>query len=83
MPTQLPLIHWSLVVQDELSLHTTPIAATVKTHPATGLQVSTVQAFPSLQPRLPVPEHVPAAQVSPVVHALPSLHEAALFMKLH
>ena len=80
VPRHAPLTQWSLVVHGELSLQEVPAAAAVNVQPFAGLQVSTVQTFPSLQPRLPVPEHVPPAQVSPVVHALPSLQLAVLFV---
>ena len=66
-----------------MSLQTVPIGAAENTQPATGLQLSTVHAFPSLQPRLPVPEQVPPEHVSPVVQALPSLQLALLFTNLH
>ena len=49
----------------------------------TGEQASTVHAFPSLQANVPVPAHEPAAQVSPVVQALPSLQLALLFTYPH
>ncbi len=80
VPRHAPLTQWSLVVHGELSLQEVPAAAAVNVQPFAGLQVSTVQTLPSLQPRLPVPEHVPPAQVSPVVHALPSLQLAVLFV---
>ncbi len=66
-----------------MSVQTVPIGAAENTQPATGLQLSTVHAFPSLQPRLPVPEQAPPEQVSPVVQALPSLQLALLFTNLH
>lgn len=76
-------MHWSLVVHDEPSVHTVPIAAAVNSQPTTGLQVSTVHTLPSLHPRLPVPEHVPPEHVSPVVHALPSVQLAVLLVATH
>ncbi len=45
------------------------------THPVAGLQLSSVQALPSLQfLAAPPPLHAPPEQTSPVVHALPSSH---------
>src|SRR5262245_27674115 len=42
------------------------------------LQASLVHGLPSSQLGGGPPTHVPLAQVSPVVHALPSLHDAVL-----
>jgi hypothetical protein len=52
----------------------------VKTQPDAGLQVSLVQALPSLQTTTVPPWHVPPLQASPVVQALPSSHAAELFV---
>jgi hypothetical protein len=41
-----------------------------------GLQVSAVQGLLSLQ-STPMPAHLPAVHLSPVVHALPSSHIAS------
>jgi hypothetical protein len=48
-----------------------------------GLQASSVQALLSLQTRGVPPTQVPLLQVSPVVQALPSLHDAVLLVKVH
>jgi hypothetical protein len=45
----------------------------VKTHPVAGAHVSVVQALPSLQ-TTGGPPQVPPVQLSPLVHAFPSLH---------
>jgi hypothetical protein len=45
----------------------------VFTQPLEGLQVSTVQRFPSSQLNGAPPAHVPARQVSPAVQEFPSL----------
>jgi hypothetical protein len=50
----------------------------VKTQPELGLQVSVVQPFPSLHTSGVPGWQLPPPHVSPVVHALPSLHEAVL-----
>ena len=56
----------------------------VKTHPVAGAHVSVVQTLPSLQTSVPAPAwQLPPAQTSPVVHALPSLHEMVLLVKTH
>src|SRR5262249_30744177 len=52
----------------------------VWTQPDAGLQVSSVQGLPSSQFGGGPPTHVPAAQGSFVVQALPSLHGAVLFV---
>ena len=44
------------------------------------LQVSLVQSLLSLQTVVMPPEQTPPEQRSPVVHALPSLHDAVLFV---
>ena len=71
----------SPVVQALPSLHALVLLA--KTHPVAGLQLSVVQALPSLQTIGAPPWHVPPPQASPVVQGFPSLHEAVLFMKAH
>src|SRR5881628_1572520 len=47
--------------------------------PVPGSQASVVQAFPSSQLGGGPPLHCPPLQTSPVVQALPSLHDALLF----
>lgn len=49
-------------------------------HPVAGLHESVVQALLSLQLVAVPPWHVPPEQTSFLVHALPSLHEAVLFV---
>jgi hypothetical protein len=63
------------------SLH--PLELFVNTHPEPGLQLSLVQAFPSLHDRLPPPPHPPPWQWSLTVHAFPSLHPLELFVNTH
>ena len=50
-----------------------------KTQPDAVLQLSEVQTLPSLQTSAPPGWHAPAAQTSPLVQALPSMHAAVLF----
>lgn len=76
-PWQVPLTQMSAVVQAFPSLHAELLLACV--HPVAGLHASVVQIFPSLQFGAGPPTHVPPAQVSPVVHALPSLQVDVLF----
>ena len=52
------------------------------THTVAGLQLSSVQTFPSLQSGGGPPTHAPPLQVSFVVQALPSLHALVLFVCL-
>jgi len=79
-PTQLPFpsqVSW--VVQALPSSHGAVLF--VRTQPLAGLQESVVQTFPSLQLGGGPPRQCPApSQVSPVVHALPSLQGAVLFV---
>ncbi len=73
--THVPPEHRSPEVQAFPSLHEIEFATC--THPESGLQESSVQAFPSSQFRGGPAWHEPASQTSPTVHALPSLHGAA------
>ena len=66
-----------------MSVQTVPIGAAENTQPATGLQLSTVHAFPSLQTRVAIPVQPPLEQKSPIVQALPSLQFALLFTYPH
>jgi hypothetical protein len=75
-PTQLPPEHVSFVVQALPSSHDAVLF--VCTHPVAGLQVSSVQRFPSLQLGAAPPAQLPPEQVSFVVHALPSSQDAVL-----
>lgn len=52
----------------------------VFTHPVAGLQLSFVQTLLSLQFGAAPPTHTPPEQVSFVVQAFESLHEAVLFV---
>ncbi len=71
-PTHLPLRQASWSVHLLLSLHGVLSAAGAWLHIwVAGLQVSTVHGSLSLQSR-PMPPHLPAVHLSPVVHALPS-----------
>ena len=79
-PVHVPDWQVSVCVQALPSLHEAVLL--VNTQPVTVLQVSVVQTLLSLQTSVPVPGwHAPPEQTSPVVHALPSLHEAVLFVK--
>ena len=49
------------------------------THPVAGTHESSVQTLPSLQFGAGPGIQLPPAQVSPTVHALPSLHGSVLF----
>jgi hypothetical protein len=77
-PEQVPPAHVSPVVQAFPSLHDRVLF--VCTHPLAGLHVSSVHTFPSLQFGAAPPTHDPAAHVSPVVHAFPSLQALVLFV---
>src|SRR3954467_12532239 len=77
-PTHTPPEHWSTVVHALPSLHGAVLL--VFTQPLDGLQLSSVQPLPSLQFGGAPPTHAPAAHVSLVVHALPSLPGAVLLV---
>lgn len=70
-PMQPPFWHTSLIVQTFPSLHGKGPARC--THPLFGSQVSIVQGLLSSQTRPAPGTHLPPAQVSPLVQALPSL----------
>jgi hypothetical protein len=78
-PTHTPPAQVSLVVQALPSLHDAVLS--VWTHPDPESQESSVQPLPSLQFGAAPPWQVPPPQVSLVVHALPSLHDAVLLVK--
>jgi hypothetical protein len=80
-PTHAPPEHVSLVVQAFPSLQDEVLFAC--THPVAGLHASSVQTFPSSQFRAGPPTHAPPEHTSAVVHALPSLQEAVLFVCTH
>ena len=72
-PTHAPLAHVSTCVHGLPSLQPRLfIAAASCLQPLAASQVSSVQAKPSLQFTAALPRHLPAAQASPLVHALPS-----------
>ena len=75
-PTQAPSTQVSLVVQALPSLHETVLF--VCAQPFAGLQVSVVQPLPSSHTGGGPPRQAPPVQVSPVVHAFPSLHGLVL-----
>ena len=79
VPPQAPPEQVSLVVHAFPSLQGLELLAWV--HPVAELHPSSVQAFPSLQFGGGPPTHAPAAHVSPVVQAFPSLHAALLLLK--
>jgi hypothetical protein len=58
-------------------------ALSIEMHPADGLQVSVVHTFPSSQLVGAPPRQTPTAQVSPVVQALPSSHDAVFSTWTH
>jgi phage-related protein len=74
---QTPAEHTSVVHTFPSVAHATVLLA--RTQPVDGLQESVVHTFPSSQFGAAPPTHVPPEQVSAVVHALLSLHEAVLF----
>jgi hypothetical protein len=78
---QFPAEQMSPTVQALPSLHA-PGAAT-NAHPVAGRQVSVVHTFPSLQTRAGPAVQVPPAQVSLVVHALPSVQLPLCGAKTH
>jgi hypothetical protein len=76
-PTQTPPEQASPVVQALPSLQ--GLLLFVKAQPVAELHVSVVQTLPSSQTGGDPPTHAPAAQVSLVVQAFPSLHGSVLF----
>jgi hypothetical protein len=77
-PPHDPPLHVSPVVQALPSSH--GLLFGVYTQPEAGLQLSSVHPLPSLQTTDDPPLHDPPLHASPVVHALPSSHEAVLFV---
>jgi hypothetical protein len=77
-PTQAPALQVSLVVQALPSLHGSLLFTCVQ--PLAGLQPSSVHPLLSLQSAAGPPTQVPPLQVSVVVQALPSSHDAALLV---
>jgi hypothetical protein len=77
-PTQEPPAQLSLVVHALPSLQGSVLFVCVQ--PVAGLQPSLVQTLESLQFGAGPPTQKPLAQVSPVVHASPSLHGDVLFV---
>ena len=76
-PRQNPMVQVSERVHRLPSSHARMLG--MKTHPPPSeSQVSSVQGLPSLQKRVIPDVHTPPEQRSPVVHALPSSHEAPL-----
>ena len=77
---QAPATHvllWQTLPSD---VHEFPSATFTLEQPVTALHVSVVQSFESLQSALfGVPTQVVPEQVSPVVHATPSLHAPTKF----
>ncbi len=69
----LPVLQASPVLQALPSLQVVPSVAFAWAQPTLGSQVSVVQGFPSSQLGPAPPLHVPLAQASLSVHALPSL----------
>src|SRR5690242_2447485 len=73
--TQRPAWQDSAPLQASPSLHGAPSVTGVLLQPASGSQLSVVQALPSSQAGGVPAAHVPATQVSAPLHASPSLHE--------
>ncbi len=80
-PWQLPPLHVSFVVHRLPSLQGRALWLYVQ--PVAGLQLSVVQTLPSSQSGGLEPTHCPPAHWSCVVHRLPSLHIAVLFVWVH
>ena len=78
---QLPPLQVSPVVQASPSSHGALLL--LWTHPVAGLQLSSVQTFPSLQFGAGPPTQLPPLHVSLVVHALPSSQGALLLVWTH
>jgi hypothetical protein len=78
LPAHVPFAHVSLAVQAFPSSQAAVLS--VWTHPVAGSQESSVQGLLSLQSVAAPPVHVPLAQVSPVVQALPSSQDTVLFV---
>ena len=81
VPRHTPAEQASPVVQALLSLHTAVLL--VWPHPEAGLQVSSVQTFPSSQFGAAPPRQTPPLHASFVVQALLSLHAAVLLAWPH
>ena len=79
-PAHAPSLHWPGMVQMSVAPHG-PVAG-VDVQPLLGSHASSVQSLPSSQ-FLSLPLQVPAAQVSAVVHLLPSSHGPAVGVWLH
>ena len=77
-PTQLPPEQVSLVVQALPSLQGFVLSTCAQ--PLAGLQLSSVQRFPSLQSGAGPPTQDPPEQVSLVVQAFPSLQGSELLV---
>jgi hypothetical protein len=82
LPVHVPFWHWSVVVQPLLSLQVVPFAALgLVQAPVLGLQVpATWQASSAVQVTGVPVLHVPARQVSPVVHLSPSSQALPSFL---
>jgi hypothetical protein len=75
-PTQAPDLHASATVQALPSLQLALLSTVL--HPLVGLQLLSVQAFPSSQEVTAPGKHSPALQASPTVQLSLSLHGATL-----
>ena len=76
-PLHTPAVHMSLALHELPSLHTVPSVTFLYWQPSLPSQVSLVHTLLSLQSTA-APLHLPAAQVSLVVHTVPSSHAAVL-----
>ena len=81
LPAQVPAEHASPVVHALPSSHANVLK--VCAQPLAGSQVSVVQANPSSQLEPEPGTHAPPLHASPVVHALLSLQDAVLALKVH
>jgi hypothetical protein len=72
------VVHWSVSAHCESRLQHPAVVSCW--HPSGATQESTVHAFPSSQSGAGPPTQAPPAHWSFVVHALPSLHGAMLFV---
>src|SRR5262245_12271098 len=74
------VVHWSVSPHWLSKLQQSSIPSCVQPPCTAGSQASVVHALPSSQLGAEPPTHDPPLQVSFVVHSLPSLHGAALFV---
>jgi hypothetical protein len=84
VPPQTPAVHTSLVVHASPSLQADPFAFAGFEHtPVCESHVPALWHWSEAVHTTAVPVQTPAEQASDVVHALPSLHDAVLFVCRH